>query len=201
MVIKPKTKTTTVRKVTNSKPVVKKPVSENFNLQAIVDLHSKELKKLDQMYISLQNELMEIQKQISGLKINIVETKKPVIKPKKTATSSVKVPERKNSKITSKVSSKSASVKSVTKIPAKGKKEIKSHSDSLFIDDIIVIPKEIPERINSLTSKKKVTQNQIAKELDISQKEIHEIATRKVKDINKDKLLKITAVLKKYETK
>lgn len=213
MVIRPKSKSLTTKKTTKPKTVVKKPVAKNSStmnkdLQTIIDLHTKQLQKLDMMYSEIQGELRDLKKLIPGLPIDkdvkksipLVAKKapvKPVVKkPVKTAVKSV--PVKPSLKTQAKTATKPTKLaKPVTAV----KNQVKSNVSSSFSDSLVLIPKDIPNRINNLTLKKKVTQTQLGKEVDLSQKVIHEIATRKMKDINKDTLSKIVTVLKKYETK
>ena len=64
-----------------------------------------------------------------------------------------------------------------------------------------LIPDDIPDRINSLTLEKKLTQTQFGNEVDLPQKVIYEITSRKLKELSPVSLQKITTVLKKYESK
>lgn len=64
-----------------------------------------------------------------------------------------------------------------------------------------LIPDDIADRINALTVNKKVTQTQFGNEVDLPQKVIYEIASKKLKEISPASIQKIITVLKKYESK
>lgn len=214
MVVKKTTKAVPAKKPIQPKIVAQKasvPVSsaEKKNLQVIVDLHTKQLQKLEAMFTALDADVKDIKKMVSQQAVK-TETK-PVAKvtPKTAAPlkKSVKVPVK---KVTNEIS-KTASVQTTVKAPVKAKKPVKPVKTTApsaakkigsksFSDDLIAIPNDIPDRINALTTKKKVTQTNLGKEVDLSQKVIHEIATRKVKDLNKEKIKKITLALKKFES-
>lgn len=63
------------------------------------------------------------------------------------------------------------------------------------------IPNDIPNRISALTLKKIVTQTQFGHDVGLPQKVIYEITTRKRKELNPETIQKISAALKKYESK
>lgn len=65
----------------------------------------------------------------------------------------------------------------------------------------VAIPSNIADRINALTTKKKITQTKFGEEVDLPQKVIYDISERKLKTLSLEKIQKITAVLKKYESK
>lgn len=214
MVIKPKIKSLPVKKPVKPKTVVKKPVinsvSSNTNdLQKIIDVHTKQIQKLDQMYIAIQKDIKDIKSLVSqkenqsfppvatNVKPTPVKTKVPVKAATKTVSkaTSVKVPVKKQTIVSDKVP------KTIKKTATTTKKVINKVNSDSFSTNLIEIPKEISDRINNLTLKKKVTQTQLGKEIELSQKAIHEIATKKMKDIHKDTLSRLVAVLKKYEAK
>ena len=191
MVVKPKSKTQPVKKATKPKVIPKKPVATpstgaKTEIQTVVELHTQQLKKLDEMNASLQKELKDI-KQLLGSKSVAIPKSAPA-----------KAPVKKVQKVVSKPVVKPKVTKSAASTV---KKIVKPAITKSFADDLIEIPKDISDRINALTSKKKVTQTQLGKEVDLSQKAIHEIAARKKKDLNKDVIKKIQIVLKKYESK
>lgn len=65
----------------------------------------------------------------------------------------------------------------------------------------VPIPNDIADRINALTAKKKVTQTQFGTDVDLPQKVIYEISTRKLKELSPAVIQKINVALKKYESK
>ncbi|MCA1916363.1 hypothetical protein [Methanospirillum hungatei] len=199
MVIKPATKKTTSKKPASSKTTSKAPVAKSaaaeINLQKVIDLQAKQILKMEKMIQSLDAEVKEIKKQVTS-----EEKPAPVASKAKTPVKSAV----KSSKSVSAVSARktSAPAKKPAKAPAAAAKKPGSQAGSRSaLEDIIEIPKEIADRINALTQAKKVTQTQLGKETDLSQKKIHEIASRKVRDLNKDIIARLTAVIKKYEAK
>ncbi|MFH0966280.1 MAG: hypothetical protein V1862_01150, partial [Methanobacteriota archaeon] len=64
-----------------------------------------------------------------------------------------------------------------------------------------LIPDDIPDRINALTLKKKITQTEFGNAVDMPQKLIYEISTRKLKELSPENIQKITVALKKFESK
>lgn len=189
MVLKPSSKTVAAKNIVKSKAVPKKPVSsalpsEKNDLQKTIDLHTKDLQKLNAMFSVLNSELKEIKKSIG-------------------AQHDAKNENKSNTAMTSATTARGkALVKTVPKIPVvTSAKSARDESSKFILGDLIVIPNDIANRINSLTSKKRVTQTQLGKEVEMSQKEIHEIVTRKIKEISKEKIDRINAALNKYETK
>ena len=214
MVVKKTTKAVPAKKPIQPKIVAQKarvPVSsaEKKDLQVIVDLQAKQLQKLEAMFTTLDADVKDIKKIVSQ---QVVKTEtEPVAKVAPKTAIPVKKPVKAPVKKVAKAVSKPASFQTTVKAPVKAKKPVKpvkipapstaKKVESMsFSDDLIAIPNDIPDRINALTTKKKVTQTNLGKEVDLSQKVIHEIATRKMKDLNKDKIKKITLALKKYES-
>ncbi len=64
-----------------------------------------------------------------------------------------------------------------------------------------LIPNDVPDRINALTQKKKITQTEFGNAVDMPQKMIYEISTRKLKELSPENIQKITSALKKFESK
>lgn len=205
MVVKKTTKAVPAKKTVQKKTIAKKttapvvPVVKK-DLEAIVDQQAKQIQKMDAMLTVLDKELKDIKKKVS--QDVAVPAAKPVVKAAPKTPIRAKAPAKKVQKAVS----KPIAVKTAAKTPVKAKKVVrapvsaaKKMDSKTFSDDLVEIPADIPNRINDLTSKKKVTQTQLGKDVDLSQKAIHEIASRKVKELNKDKLKKITLALKKYE--
>ena len=94
-----------------------------------------------------------------------------------------------------------ASYTSKAKSAAKTTTRTAKAASKSVLEGLVEIPQEISDRINALTSQKIVTQTQLGKETELSQKKIHEIASRKVKDLNQDVINRLNTVIKKYETK
>lgn len=65
----------------------------------------------------------------------------------------------------------------------------------------VAVPADLADRINALTAMKKITQTQFGIEVDLPQKVIYEISTKKLKELSPASIQKITTVLKKYESK
>lgn len=189
MAVKPSSKTVAASRAVKPKTVPKKPVSsalpsEKNDLQGIIDLHTKHLQKLDAMFSVLNTELKDIKKRID-------------------AQQDVKNEKKSNTAMTSATTARGkALVKAVPKSAVvTSAKSALDESSKFILGDLIVIPNDIANRINSLTSKKRVTQTDLGKEVEMSQKEIHEIVTRKIKELSKEKIDLIYVALKKYETK
>jgi hypothetical protein len=98
------------------------------------------------------------------------------------------------------LTSASAPTKAVTKsgISKKGTKT--QPAKKIQSENQILIPDDIPGRITALTQKRKITQTQFGNEVDLPQKVIYEISTRKMKELSPVHIQKITAVLQKYES-
>jgi hypothetical protein len=197
MVTKPATKKTTSKKPvsskTTSKAPVAKPAATENNLQKVIDLQAKQILKMEKMIQSLDAELKEIKKLVmSEGKPALASVASKAKAPVKTAVMSSKAVSAGSDKKTSAPAKKTATA---------AKKPASKAGSKSALEDIIEIPKEIADRINALTQAKKVTQTQLGKETDLSQKKIHEIASRKVRDLNKDIIARLTTVIKKYEAK
>ena len=181
MVIKPVSK-----KTTTNKPVSKgtrsgthnlKDASSDVNIQQIIDVQAKQIQDMEKMIQSLDAEVKEIKKLV---KSNVKTMSAPVKpKPKVHAKDTVKT-------IGSTAKGKISDVKAASKP---------------VIEGLVEIPQEISDRINALTAKKVVTQTQLGKEADLTQKKIHEIASRKVKDLHQDVINRLITVIKKYEAR
>ena len=201
MVTKPATKKTTSKKPvsskTTSKAPVAKPAATENNLQKVIDLQAKQILKMEKMIQSLDAELKEIKKLVmSEGKPALASVASKAKAPVKSAVKSSKAISAGLAKKTSAPAKKPA-----TRPAAAAKKPASKAGSKSALEDIIEIPKEIADRINALTQAKKVTQTQLGKETDLSQKKIHEIASRKVRDLNKDIIARLTTVIKKYEAK
>jgi len=201
MVTKPATKKTISKKpasfkTTSKAPVAKSAATEN-NLQKVVDLQTKQILKMEKMIQSLDAEMKEIKKLVmSEGKPAPASVASKAKAPVKSAVKSSKAISAGLAKKTSAPAKKPA-----TRPAAAAKKPASKAGSKSALEDIIEIPKEIADRINALTQAKKVTQTQLGKETDLSQKKIHEIASRKVRDLNKDIIARLTTVIKKYEAK
>lgn len=213
MVTKPTTKKTTSKKPVSTKTPAKapiaKPAAPENNLQKVVDIQAKQIQKMEKMIQSLDAEVKEIKKQVKAEEKPAPapvasKAKTPVKAPVKAPVKTPAKPAAKSSKAVSAAPVKKASApaKKPVKAPAApAKKPVVKAGSKSVLEDIIEIPKEIADRINALTQAKKVTQTQLGKETDLSQKKIHEIASRKVRDLNKDIIARLTTVIKKYEAK
>lgn len=103
-------------------------------------------------------------------------------------------------------------VPSPTNTPLKSKRTVKAPAESqgtrgkksgskTSIETHVPIPDDIADRINTLTTKKKVNQTQFGDEVDLPQEVIYEISTRKLKKLSPERIQKMVTVLKKYESK
>lgn len=201
MVTKPASKKTPSKNPVSTKTAAKpqnvKDVSSE-NLQRIIDQQGLQIQKMEKMIKSLDAEVKALRKQVQ-----VEEGGKPASgaasKPKATV-KSAKIP-TKAASATSDAKKSAAARKPVKTSAASAKKPAAKAGSKSVLEDIIEIPQDIADRINALTQQKKVTQTQLGKETDLSQKKIHEIAARKVKDLNKDIIARLTAVIKKYEAK
>jgi len=187
MAVKPSSKTVAANRAVKPKTVPKKPVSsalpsEKNDFQKIIDLHTKHLQKLDGMFSTLDAELREIKKLI-GEQHDVKNEKKS------------------NTAMTSATTARGkALVKAVPKSAVvTSAKSARDESSKFILGDLIVIPNDVANRINSLTYKKRVTQTQLGKDVEMSQKEIHEIVTRKMKELSKEKIDRIYVALQRYE--
>ena len=198
--------------------------SEKLNQFEIIEIH-KHLLQIEKIINSLQKELNDIRRLIShdnGGQIG----KNPVIHIAKVSPATTETPEitvqaknkprsvrskalavqtsekttRKSTVQTTKSKSAdwSGRKKAHTPIKDSWKKMNKRDSKASF-ETLLPIPKDFPDRINALTSQKKITQTQFGKEADLSQMVIYEISERKLKEINPFNIWKIANVLKKYE--
>ncbi|HWQ67510.1 MAG TPA: hypothetical protein VN372_11665 [Methanospirillum sp.] len=203
--------------------------SKKYDLQEIVDLHTTHLLHLDEMFSTLQGELQEIRSLVAldkGSKVEkdptvLVEKSSPAkkgsaqkkpqsAKPKSSAVQTqvkntkpqtTRGSGKKSDSIPAAAKTPKSSVKSQPKTPEGTKKPAKTLETQDPSEIRILIPGEIVDRINALTSQKKITQTQLGDETDLPQKVIYEISERKLKELSSTSILKITAVLKKYETK
>jgi DNA-binding Xre family transcriptional regulator len=180
LVIKPVSKKTTTKKSvskgTRSGTQNVKDASSDVYLQQIIDVQAKQIQVMEKMIQSLDAEVREIKK---------------LVKPGVKTTPAAVTPK---SKVSAKDTVKTIGSAAKAKIP-----DVKAASKPV-IEGLVEIPQEISDRINALTAQKKVTQTQLGKETDLSQKKIHEIASRKVRDLHQDVINRLTAVIKKYET-
>lgn len=199
---------TTSQKKTTTSPV--KAVSRNSDssqsdlvkIQEIIALQNKHLEKLDAMVSSLTSELSDIKSLIGK---TTPETRKDPVKP--TASKSAK-PGVKSVAVARPVKTSLVSVKkpatsssAASGVPAK-KAPVKSAVTSKTSSDApVIIPKDIADRINALTSKKVINQNQLATDVELPQNVIYEISTRKLKRISPISIEKIQTALKSYESK
>jgi len=179
MVTKPASKKAPAKESVGTKTASKTQNLKNVSsddLQRLIDQQAVQIQKMEKMIKSLDAEVKAIKKQVQ-----VEEGGKPAsgAASKRSATARKPV---KTSAATAKKPAAKAGSKSV-------------------LEDIVEIPHDIADRINALTQQKIVTQTQLGKETDLSQKKIHEIAARKVKDLNKDIIARLTAVIKKYEAK
>lgn len=174
--------------------------SELVKIQEIIALQTKHLEKLDAMVSSLTSELSDIKSLLSQsapapkapVKAAAPKSTKPAAKsvavasPAKTSLVSVKKP----------APSTSGTAAPAKKTPVKPAGTSKARSDAP-----VTIPKEIADRINALTSKKVINQNQLATDVELPQNVIYEISTRKLKRISPISIEKIQTALKTYESK
>ena len=163
------------RKTTTNKSVSNETASKTHNVKTAssdVDL---------QKVIDLQaKQIQKMEKMILSLDEEVKEIRKQISADVKVAAASY----------TSKAKS---AAKTTTRTAKAASKSV--------LEGLVEIPQEISDRINALTSQKIVTQTQLGKETELSQKKIHEIASRKVKDLNQDVINRLNTVIKKYETK
>lgn len=172
--------------------------SDNKDLREIIDHLAKELQKHEGMIFVLQGEIKDLKRMLIS---QPAEKKKPAESAAIKTASAKKVqktPQKAVSVQAPKIREKSSSVKKPVASPAKN---VKKPVSQAFSDNFMAIPADFAERITALTSKKKITQTQLGKEVDLSQKVIHEIVSGKLKDLDKEKVRMIAAVLKKYEGK
>lgn len=87
-------------------------------------------------------------------------------------------------------------------VPAKTSATVKKPAAKKADSEIHApVPADIPDRISALTMKKIVTQTQFGHDVGLPQKVIYEITTKKRKELNPEIIQKITATLKKYESR
>ncbi|HWQ67970.1 MAG TPA: hypothetical protein VN372_14015 [Methanospirillum sp.] len=140
--------------------------------------------------------------------------KKPVAAKPSTPAADVKAPAKAGKKpVGAKPATPAAGVKAVkksvaakpstptagVKAPAKAVKKAPATQPRGEIQ--IPIPKNMPDRIEALTSKKVITQTELGQEVDLPQKVIYEISTRKMKTAQEQVVQKIDSLLKKYESR
>lgn len=199
-------RTTTPQKKTATTPVKAVPgnsdssQSELVKIQEIIALQTKHLEKLDAMVSSLGSELSDIKSLIaqSAPETRKAPVKTPAPKSAKTPVKSVAVanPEKR-----ALVSVKKPATTPSTPAPAK-KAPVKAAGASKVRSDVpVTIPKDIADRINALTSKKVINQNQLATDVELPQNVIYEISKRKLTRISPISIEKIQAALKSYESK
>lgn len=200
-------KTVPKKKTISPKTIAKKISTSvisarNMNIETVIEQQGKQIQKMDAMLTILDGEIKELKKLVSPAVVMTKNKPEAEVAPKKPIRG---ISSRKNIQ---KTVSMATPVKTSIKAPAKAKNTVKVTANTVkksisssFSADIIDIPADIPNRIFDLTSKKKVTQTQLGKDVELSQKAIQEIASRKVKELNKDKIKKIRVALKKYERK
>ena len=231
MVVKSTSKSTVQKKavkpsISSRQKKITPPTPEKNNFQEIIDLHTKHLLQLDEMISSLQKDVSDIRNILvqekkpvsrasskptaSAVKVTPGKTlaKKPKVTRSKTVAVSVPqstaIQKAEKKELSAPVSTKSiktpvkSTKKTLVKTPVK---TVKKPVVTSVSEAPVTIPSNIADRINALTAKKIVNQTQLGADSDLPQNIIHEISTRKLKRISPVSIEKITAALKKYETK
>jgi len=188
-------KTTSKKSASKAQAQVGSAASSDRELRRIIEQQAKQIQNMEKMIQSLDADVQVVKKQLANAQMpssveNVLPKTKASAKTMKKATKEAPV-----SVTTAPASVKKSARASLTK----GKKTTGKVGKKTVLEDLVEIPQEIADRINALTAQKKVTQTQLGKETDLSQKKIHEIASRKVKDLNKEILSRLSAVIKKYE--
>ncbi|MDD1728157.1 MAG: helix-turn-helix transcriptional regulator [Methanospirillum sp.] len=202
-----------------SKAVVKPETTDIADMRKVIDLQAKQLMQLNKSVATLQTELKSVKSQLAAKEATpkaapAKAPAKPAAKPaaktpaKPTAKAPVKAPAKPAAKPAAKTPAK-PTVKAPVKAPAKpvakpaaktpakrGRKLVQPAANTM-----VPIPESIADRLNDLSTKKKITLTRFAEETDLSQTLIYDIAAKKLKTISFERIQKITTTLKKYETK
>ncbi len=189
--------------------------SEMADLKKIIDMQAKQLLQLNKTVRVLQTELKDVKEQIGSETAKQAPAAKATpIKaaPAKTAATKARTPVKKTTvaakPVAAKTPAKTAAAKARSAVATKKAEPVKSAPAKRgrklvqpALDTMVPVPVSVSERLNALTSTKKITQTKFAEEVDLPTNLIFDIAAQKVKTISLERIQKISTALKKFETK